>query len=66
MFKLPAFATNAIFIACLMIMIFFTLMREKFLKPNLNEVKSRNVQILLIIIAICNYVVSIICAGITT
>jgi len=43
MFKLPAIATNILFSVCLVIMIIFTFMREKFVKASEGDVQSRNV-----------------------
>merc|ERR1712054_425344 len=55
MFKLPGIATNILFSICLVIMIIFTFMREKFVKASEGDVQSRNIQVLLMTLSIINY-----------
>jgi len=59
MFKLPAIASNILFTICLIIMMVFTFMREKFFKPSNGDIKARNVMVFLVIIAIINYMISL-------
>jgi hypothetical protein len=60
MVKLPSNATNSIFIACLVIMLSFTLARDRFRKPNYFATISKHVQIWLSLIAIANYIMVIV------
>lgn len=60
MFKLPANATNATFILCLITMVGFTIAREKIIYPNKKDIYYRNFEIFLTVLAIANYTTSIV------
>lgn len=59
MFKLPAIATDIIFSLSLIIMISFTMWHEKFVRPTVEEVRARNIQIFLIVLSVINYMLAL-------
>ena len=66
MFKFPGIATNVTFIICLLIMLCFTVGREKLVRPNKKDTCYRNVEILLTVLAIANYISAIVFTAVGT